>query len=1784
MRRERGTRGTRGRPHDRGVGPRSARRGDGRVLSSVGRAIAGTLDLTELLRRVARETARALSADTVAAFLVEPDGHGLRPVAGYHVPARLVEAARATSARLDASRCFPDAWASGRPVVSGAGGTGPRIARATLARFGARSMLFVPVVVKETPVAGLLALWWTRTHRATASELRLVEAFGQQVGLAIESLRLYEEAERRCRESQIVADLGQTLNASLDLDTILQGVAHAARDLCQSDLAHIALRDPATSAMVFRYWAGTRTRGAQPFTVESGKGLGGQALLTRRPVRTDSYPEDPRFSKDYLAAVEAEGIVASMAVPIVSGEEVQGLLFVDNRSPRPFTDREETLLLCLAEQAASAIRNARLYAETERRRRVAEGVIGLGRLVAQSLDPAEVAQRIADSVRSLLAAQASTLYRLEPDSEDLVALAVSGEVGPAGTRMVLRRGTGLSGLAVRDRGPVATTQILADPRVTLTPETRAQIEQAPYRAGLAVPLVGKDGVIGALAVADRGGRVFTDEETRLAESFADQAALALENARLFAETEHRRRQADELARLARTLTETLDVSAVGERIVRSLMPLFAVRSAGLRLLQPDGSMVAVAAADPWSAHAPPGDVLPPGMGISARVLAEGGPVWTEDILRDPRIALPPDRRQWVLASGQHAFLAVPLEVKGRIIGVLSVADRTGRRFGSADADLLRLFADQAAVALENARLYAETSQRLRQTQALLRVAEILGSTLDSRRLLKKVAIKTAQVCEVDRCRIELWEGDRIVPITSQFADGHDEPEPVGFPAAAPSARVPAYAVAAQTRRPVVIPETTGSPLIPPDWITVQGLRACLVAPLIRRGEVVGIMSLDCLKPTDAFQQWQVDLAVTIAGEVALALENARLFTETRNRLRESETLSAVGHVLSLNLPIDEAMRRVAREVARALDADMAGAYFLDARKEALVPMAGYHVPTELRDKLLGTPFPLARFPLLLEAWQSRRPAWTADYRTDPRVDQAFFAEHRPGALLFVPTLLRGDIVGGLFLVWWTPGRSISAAELRLAEGVASQVGLALENAELARQTQEKLRETETLLTVSRALSSTLDLQPLLRHFLRQVARTTGADSVGVWLVDPATGWLEPLSGYRVPRALQAAVRAYRIDPAASPFYAEGIASRRAVLSTNVPEDPRIPAVFKTVVPHRAQLFTPIVAKERVIGAFIAAWWERGRDFSERERALLEAMASQAGMAIANAELFHENQRKVDELSVLHELSRAVTGQLDVARLVEAIHRQVGRVLEARNMVVFLFDETRREFEVALRMLGGEPDPNPVRRYPLGHGLMTRVFERRQAIRTTDYAEACAREGLEPVKTSLGFRHWLGVPLIAGDTALGVLAVRDAVQAFTEADERLLVNIAGLAALAIRSARLYEDRTRAHDELAAAQDQLVRSEKLRALGEMAAGVAHDFNNILAAIMGRAQLLLAQLEDPAQRRQLQIIETAAMDGARTVRRIQEFTRMRRARAFESVDLNQVVEEVVEVTRSRWRDEALAKGVSYEVRVEPTPLPPVAADPSELREVLMNLVFNALDAMPAGGRVTFSTAADGGRVSCVVTDTGVGMTDEVRQRVFDPFFTTKAEKGTGLGLSIAYGIITRHGGSIDVATAPGQGSAFTIRLPVAGAPPGVPPVDAAPGAPRGAKILLIDDEPHVRDVLADLLASQGHAVLACADGRSGLERLRAEPFDLVFTDLGMPGVSGWEVARLARLARPGIPIVLVTGWGDQIDRAEARGRGIDFVVAKPFEANAVKAALAGALASAKRETLPGPGPEQP
>ena len=366
------------------------------------------------------------------------------------------------------------------------------------------------------------------------------------------------------------------------------------------------------------------------------------------------------------------------------------------------------------------------------------------------------------------------------------------------------------------------------------------------------------------------------------------------------------------------------------------------------------------------------------------------------------------------------------------------------------------------------------------------------------------------------------------------------------------------------------------------------------------------------------------------------------------------------------------------------------------------------------------------------------------------------------------------------------------------------------------------------------------------------------------------------------------------------------------------------------------------------------------------------------------------------------------------------------------------------------------------------------------------------------------------------------------------------------------------------ELRASQAHRVEQERLRAFGEMSAGVAQDFNNQLTVLIGYSDLLLlnnAQMVGgrPMAVRYLQTLRTAAQESARIVGRLKEFSRRRDSEdVFLPINLPKLVRETAELTQPKWRGQARADGRQIVVRLELDPVADVPGNAAELREVVTHLIFNAVDAMPEGGTITLRTRpTDESAVTLEVADTGIGMTDEVRRRCLEPFFTTKDHApGTGMGLSIVYGIVERHEGKLEIVTAAGNGTTLRIHLPVHGAGASM---DAAmpelqrPGRPL--RVLLVEDDPMVREVVSEYLRRDDHEVSTAMTGGEGLEKFLVGAFDLVVTDLALEGINGEQLAAEVKLHAAATPVILLTGFGHKLLASGHKLKNIDAVLCKPL-----------------------------
>lgn len=567
------------------------------------------------------------------------------------------------------------------------------------------------------------------------------------------------------------------------------------------------------------------------------------------------------------------------------------------------------------------------------------------------------------------------------------------------------------------------------------------------------------------------------------------------------------------------------------------------------------------------------------------------------------------------------------------------------------------------------------------------------------------------------------------------------------------------------------------------------------------------------------------------------------------------------------------------------------------------------------------------------------------------------------------------------------------------------------------------------------------------------------------------------------------------------------------------------------------------------------------DLTERAHRVIQGESSPS---LPNASLDLPNPSL---LTRLLSLTQSMNRQRSSADLLQYIQDRLRELFEAENSQVILIG------------VDGEPtlpqDPpgsagvaNGQTRLPeFSRTLIDRVCQQRRPLLIRDTSEDAELREQSSV-SRLGLVSVLCAPLIVDDRVIGVIQFdhRNRPSPFSEADLTLLGLFANQAATALHNLTLAEEKERMLRQLEESHEQQVAGERLRALGQMAAGVAHHFNNLLTSILGYCDLLDRTQTYPAEhRRDLEILRASARDGAATVARLQEFAGGATAdRNYGPVELSEIVKEVAEFCSHRTSGGAL----SITTRLEPDCF--VLGHVAELRDVITNLTVNALDSMPQGGVAQLQTYKENNQVVFEVLDEGIGIPNAARQRIFEPFFTTKAT-GTGLGLSICWGVVQRLGGKIEAMPGPEKGTRFILTLPATVLTGEAPRHAGAPAHQQGrrARVLLVDDDDHVRHMLSRVLQSAGHEVTPLKSATAALAAWQG-PYDAVLTDYGMPQMNGLEFAREVQNVAPGTPVIVLTGWSPSGSDFSELVEGVAQVLPKPLNMEALLETLDRLLAS--------------
>jgi signal transduction histidine kinase/CheY-like chemotaxis protein len=564
------------------------------------------------------------------------------------------------------------------------------------------------------------------------------------------------------------------------------------------------------------------------------------------------------------------------------------------------------------------------------------------------------------------------------------------------------------------------------------------------------------------------------------------------------------------------------------------------------------------------------------------------------------------------------------------------------------------------------------------------------------------------------------------------------------------------------------------------------------------------------------------------------------------------------------------------------------------------------------------------------------------------------------------------------------------------------------------------------------------------------------------------------------------------------------------------------------------------------------------------------------------------QQQFTRINLLNQITRAISERQDTQSILHVVLRKLEDHLNLDLGTVALFDESARTLNVAaLRM----KNSLLAEKLELLEGVVLpladtglQLCESGQTIYLADTVKGSAL--LHERLAGAGVRSAVAVPLMVDNKLFGVLlAGRLKASAFSSGDAEFLRTLSEHVALAAHQARLHNELERAYNDLRQSQQTVMQQERLKALGQMASGIAHDVNNALSPVVGFADLLLRNEQNlsVAGRRHVQHIRTAGEDIAHIVARLREFYRRREDReSLIELNMNQLAEQVVDMTRPRWRDIPQSSGITVEMETDFAPnVPDLFCIESEVREAMTNLVINAVDALPKGGTITLRTRMTKGDVHNIsgdydthvvveVSDSGIGMNDETRKRCLEPFFSTKGKRGTGLGLAMVYGVMQRHEGNIEIESELGKGTTFRLVFPVRKGIVGATDVKQHGPLTRPLNILCIDDEPLLRDLLKEMLERDGHTVEVSDSGQTGLDAFRfardaGRPFDIVITDLGMPYVDGRQVTRMVKQESPNTPVVMLTGWGAFMKEDDSAPADLDALLSKPPRSKEIRETLA-------------------
>ena len=1345
----------------------------------------------------------------------------------------------------------------------------------------------------------------------------------------------------------------------------------------------------------------------------------GQAILNRKALQIPDY-DAPGIPAARVARVRAYGIRSTSIVPLIREDKAIGVIAVPRGEPGELSDKQMALLKTFADQAVIAIENVRLFNETKEALEHQTATSEILRVISESpTDIQPVLDAVAASAARLCEASDAIIQLREGDALRYAAHHGGIYMMPHGTTMPIERDW-VAGLAVLEARQIHIHDVLAEEGQF--PKGSARAREAGVRTILTTPLLREGTAIGTITIRRTEVRPFTDKQAALVQTFAAQAAIAIENVRLFNETKEALEQQTVISEILRVISSSpTDTQPVFDAIVKSGVHLFGGLAVTLRLAKGDRSELAASTIpieDAGTNPLPLDDDSTP----STRAIRRREVVRVQDILAEEWVSA--DMKQRARKRGWRAAMCAPMLRENNAIGSIVVNRVTPGPFPDKQVSLLETFASQAVIAIENVRLFNETKEALEQQTATAEILRVISSSMtDTQPVFDAIAKSCLTLFEGSRVTLSLVRDDLIVPSANVDATHGDLAPIAPFPLDHDS---PAGACILDARV-IHIPDY-GKAIEEFPRVTqglAQGLRSGLFVPLMREGNAIGMIRVASTAPS-AFTGTEIALLRTFADQAVIAIENVRLFNETKEALeRQTATAEILRVISSSPTNVQPVFDAIVKSCLTLFKGSRVGLSLV--RDDWVVPQAVADAID--RDIPMNSPWPLDResaaSTCILDARLIHIPDMEKAIEEFPRVKELSFQQGFLSAL-FAPLLREGKAIGAI-----TVRRTVTGAftdkEIALLRTFADQAVIAIENVRLFKETKEALEQQTATAEILRVISSSpTDIQPVLDAVAQNAARLCTADDVVIRLVEGDTN---------------RAVAHYGSIPVPGPIraFTRKTLFGRAVLDC---ESIHIHDVMDEWVTQefseshlgqhnfRTILMVPLVREGKGLGVIVLRR-TNVQPFASGQIELLETFASQAVIAIENVRLFNETGEALQQQTATAEILRVISGSLtDTQPVFDAIAKSCLTLFQGSRVTLSL---VRDGWNVAHAMFdatqGKMPVPAP---YPLGHDTVPGacILDAR-LIHIPDMEKAIERfPRAKELALKQGIRSGLYAPLMREGKAIGYIAVRRTVTGvFTNKEIALLRTFADQAVIAIENVRLFneiQDKSR--------QLQVASQHK----SEFLASMSHELRTPLNAILGFNEMILGQIYGdvpPDMQEPLAQMQTSGKHLLRLINNVLDLAKIEAGRMELSLS-EYAVHEVVESVRSTLQSLAADKGLEFLVTL-PADILLAYGDAGRITQCLMNLAGNSLKFTKAG-KVEIAVECRGELLVYRVADTGMGIAPEKIGSLFTEFKQTDASiasefGGTGLGLSISKKFIEMHGGRIWVESELSKGSAFIFEIPL-------------------------------------------------------------------------------------------------------------------------------------------------------